>query len=56
MTKEKIDIIIPWVDGNDPDWQKERDRASKQYRINERANSNVRYERIINVDNEWLYN
>ena len=49
MTKEKIDIIIPWVDGNDPDWQKERDRASKQYRINERANSNVRYESWDNL-------
>lgn len=49
MAKEKIDIIIPWVDGNDPKWLKERDRISKKYQINEKANSNVRYESWDNL-------
>ena len=22
---EKIDLVLPWVDGNDPDWCQERD-------------------------------
>ena len=24
MDKEKIDFVIIWVDGNDPEWQKEK--------------------------------
>lgn len=25
MDKEKIDFVIIWVDGNDPEWQKEKE-------------------------------
>ena len=29
-----IDIIIPWVDGNDPKWLRERSITEKKYNIN----------------------
>lgn len=47
--KEKIDIIIPWVDGNDPVWLNERNETEKKYNINRKANSNVRYESWENL-------
>ena len=28
-TNSKIDIVIPWVDGNDPEWQKEKAKYDK---------------------------
>ena len=28
MNKEKIDFVIIWVDGNDPEWQKEKNKYS----------------------------
>ena len=27
----KIDIVIPWVDGNDPEWQKEKNKYDSSY-------------------------
>lgn len=44
-----IDIIIPWVDGNDPKWLRERSIIEKKYNINKQANSNVRYESWDNL-------
>lgn len=44
-----IDIIIPWVDGNDPKWLRERSITEKKYNINKQANSNVRYESWDNL-------
>lgn len=44
-----IDIIIPWVDGNDPEWQRVRCETEKKYTINRQANSNVRYESWDNL-------
>lgn len=35
----KIDFVIPWVDGNDVEWQKERNR----YSTNDGDNRNIRY-------------
>jgi hypothetical protein len=46
---EDIDIIIPWVDGNDPEWLREREKTQQKYHINEKANSNVRYESWDNL-------
>ncbi len=46
---EKIDIIIPWVDGNDLEWLKEREKTQKNYNVNKLANSNVRYESWDNL-------
>lgn len=44
-----IDIIIPWVDGSDPYWLRERSIIEKKYNINKQANSNVRYESWNNL-------
>ena len=44
-----IDIIIPWVDGNDPVWQREREQVQSKYSINAKANSHVRFESWDNL-------
>lgn len=45
----KIDIVIPWVDGNDPIWQRDKECAQAKYSVNGKANSNVRYESWDNL-------
>ena len=45
----KIDIILPWVDGNDPAWITEREKTEEKYNIIKDANSNVRYESWENL-------
>ena len=35
--KDKIDIVIMWVDGNDPKWQKEK----KKYQVNTNADASI---------------
>lgn len=47
--KEKIDIIIPWVDGSDVVWMEDRRKTELKYQINKKANSNVRYESWDNL-------
>lgn len=47
--KDVIDIIIPWVDGNDPDWIKARQDAERKNSIIKNANSSVRYESWDNL-------
>lgn len=47
--KNKIDLVIPWVDGNDPVWRAERERAGRNYPVNRKANSDVRYESWDNL-------
>ena len=44
-----IDIIIPWVDGKDPVWQREREQVQSKYAINVKANSHVRFESWDNL-------
>lgn len=38
---EKIDFVITWVDGNDPEWRKERNVLDKTSRSRFRTNENV---------------
>lgn len=38
-----IDIIIPWVDGSDPEWQKEKTACLKGMGVDTKANSEIRY-------------
>jgi len=45
----KIDIVIPWVDGNDPVWQAEKEKAERNNNVNRSANSNVRYQSWDNL-------
>ncbi len=40
MEKEKIDFVIIWVDGNDPEWQKEKAKYSPNKNTDSR---NIRY-------------
>lgn len=44
-----IDIVLPWVDGNDPVWQKGREEAAKKKEVLDSANSAVRYESWDNL-------
>ncbi|MDD6656531.1 MAG: Stealth CR1 domain-containing protein [Lachnospiraceae bacterium] len=46
---DKVDIIIPWVDGNDSSWLEQKKMIEKKYQINHNANSNVRYESWNNL-------
>ena len=50
---DKIDIVIPWVDDNDPEWRAERDKwknkISNQGGLDEGANNNLRYESWDNL-------
>lgn len=43
MYEDKIDVIITWVDGNDPDWQEERRRYEPGSKTNNDASSIERY-------------
>ena len=57
--KSGIDIIIPWVDGNDPEWQRELQQTKEKIKgrtgqdgtdgIQELANTNIRYESWDNL-------
>jgi hypothetical protein len=40
----KIDIVVPWVDGSDPKWIEERDYWLKETNADGYVNSNIRYQ------------
>lgn len=42
--KKQIDIVLPWVDGNDPAWRAEKDKYDKEGKV-----SDVRYESWDNL-------
>lgn len=46
---DKIDIVIPWVDGSDPDWLMQKELWSAKASPDKKANSNVRYESWDNL-------
>lgn len=37
--EKKIDFIIPWVDGNDPEWKKQKDKYSNTKENDDRINA-----------------
>lgn len=45
----KVDIIIPWVDGNDPEWLSERAKAIKQFKPDKEASSEIRFQSWDNL-------
>lgn len=49
MNNTNIDIIIPWVDGSDPNWIKEKERVARNKKIVSKANNNNRYESWDNL-------
>lgn len=46
---DKVDVIIPWVDGNDREWITEKLKTEEKYNIIKQANSNIRYESWDNL-------
>lgn len=52
MENRKIDIVLTWVDGNDPKWQKEKsnyERMEKKGRQSENDTRDVRYREWDNI-------
>ncbi|MDE7000721.1 MAG: Stealth CR1 domain-containing protein [Lachnospiraceae bacterium] len=46
---EKIDIVLSWVDGNDPEWVLQKEIWKEKVSADHKANSNVRYESWDNL-------
>lgn len=46
---EKIDIIIPWVNGNDPAWLNERAESVKKYKPDKESFSEIRFQSWDNL-------
>lgn len=46
---DPIDIVIPWVNGNDPEWRREKEEFVRRINPNVGAISNVRYESWDNL-------
>ena len=44
MNNSQIDIILPWVNGDDPAWQREKNKYDK-----EQNSSSVRYQSWDNL-------
>jgi hypothetical protein len=40
----KIDIVLPWVDGSDPNWQQVKEKSLQKYCPEKVSDSNIRYE------------
>lgn len=45
----EIDIIVPWVDGSDPEWQKVKKVSRERYCPEETSDSNIRFESWDNL-------
>lgn len=45
-----IDIVLPWVDGDDPKWQKEKEESRKKHCPEEGADSNIRFQSWDNLE------
>lgn len=46
---DKIDIVLPWVDGSDPEWVSQKELWKAKLSADHSANSNVRYESWDNL-------
>ena len=46
---EKIDVVIPWVDGSDPAWIEQKDKWFKIQNPDRMSNSNNRYQNWENL-------
>lgn len=49
IMNSSIDIVLPWVDGNDPMWQREKNAEYLKIRPDISANSEVRYQSFDNL-------
>ena len=48
MNRE-IDIVVPWVDGLDAEWRKEKNEWYIRLNPDEKSNSNIRYQSWDNL-------
>lgn len=46
---DKIDVIVPWVDGNDSVWRKEKNEFLKKISIDSKSDSNIRFQSWDNM-------
>lgn len=46
---DKIDIVLPWVDGADPEWLAEKEKWYTKLHPDEKSNSNIRFESWDNL-------
>ena len=46
---DKIDVVIPWVDGSDPEWLKEKNEWYMRLNPDKESNSNNRYQSWDNL-------
>ncbi|TAH69983.1 MAG: glycosyl transferase [Anaerolineaceae bacterium] len=46
---DKIDVIVPWVDGSDPEWIRERDARSLIYGAEKKSLSSIRFQSWDNM-------
>jgi len=49
MDNEKVDIVLTWLDSNDPMWQKSRMDAEQIYNPEEGSNNDIRFESWDNL-------
>lgn len=45
----KIDIVLTWVDGNDPDWKKEKEDCLRKQNVEKISDSHIRFESWDNL-------
>lgn len=54
MTEEKIDIVVLWVDGSDPEFIREKQEVTGQISVsNELVDGDLRY-REFGIFNYWF--
>jgi hypothetical protein len=49
MRNQPIDIVIPWVDGSDPNWRRQRDNYLNDSFVNNGGNTEIRYQNWDNL-------
>lgn len=46
---DRIDIVLTWVDGDDPNWKKEKEACSREQSIEKTSDSHIRFESWDNL-------
>ncbi|KAI4450826.1 Capsular polysaccharide phosphotransferase cps12A [Eubacterium plexicaudatum ASF492] len=50
VKNDKVDIVLPWVDGSDPEWMERKEQWRAKSSVDYKANTNVRYESWDNLE------
>lgn len=46
---DRVDVVLTWVDGNDPVWQEEKRRCLEKQNVEQESDSNIRFESWDNL-------